>query len=96
MHDKPEYNDYPITLIAESMQKQIARGATTYQKWTCAGCGERIVANEPNTVYKTAQHDGRVFHDIDGTSTETPGCGAVTDIEAQGCNFLFILPTGRS
>lgn len=76
-----EYNDYPIDLIAESMQKQIARGATTYQKWTCAGCGERVTANEPDTVYRTAKHED---------------CGHVTDIEARGCNFLFILRAGRA
>lgn len=76
-----EYNDYPLSVIAESMQKQIARGATCYQKWTCGQCGDRVTGNIPNKLFTQGHHED---------------CGFVTDIEASGCNFMFILELGRS
>jgi len=81
----PEYTDYPIKMIAEGMEQQRKRGAVTFQKWTCSGCGERVTSNVPDTVYRAARHEDRE----DGTQ-----CGAITDIEKQGCNFLFIMATG--
>lgn len=81
------YNDYPVDVIVESMTRQVKRGAVTFMKWTCAGCGERVTANEPDKVYLTAQHEER----SDGSS-----CGAITDVQKQGCNFMFVLKVGRS
>jgi hypothetical protein len=75
-----EYNDYPLELIAKSMQRRADAGAETYMKWTCVGCGDRVTATQPNTVYRQAQHEE---------------CGAITDIEKTGCNFLFIQRIGR-
>lgn len=76
----PEYNDYPLAVIADSMTKQIARGAECYQKWTCGNCGERVTGSTPNKLFTQGLHED---------------CGYVTDLEQKGCNFLFILKTGR-
>lgn len=75
MTDKPLYNDYPLDTIRQSMQDWVDKGAQTFFKWTCSGCGDRVTANEPNTVLTKALHED---------------CGVITDCEAQGGNFLFI------
>lgn len=75
-----DFNDYPISVIMESMMKQMARGAECHQKFTCAGCGSRLTIETPNRLF---------------TKGECDNCDTVTDIEAQGCNFMFILPLGR-
>ena len=74
-----DYNDYPLDDIAASMQKQIARGAVCYQKWTCANCGERVTGNTPDKVFTQGYHED---------------CGYTTDLTTRGCNFMFILSAG--
>lgn len=81
-----EYNDYPISIIMDSMQKRADEGALTYFKWTCGGCGERVTANDPNTVLTKAKHEEKG----DGTP-----CGYITDTTITGGNFMFILRAGR-
>lgn len=81
------YNDYPLDTIAASMGKAIQRGATTYFKWTCTGCGERVTANNPDTITKLSKHEEKE----DGSL-----CGHVTNTEMTGGNFLFIEMIGRS
>lgn len=71
----PEVKDYPLDTIRQSMQDWLDKGAVTFFKWTCAGCGDRVTANEPNTVLTQALHED---------------CGHTTDCEKQGGNFLFI------
>lgn len=75
------YNDYPLSVIAESMTKQIRRGAVCFQKFTCAGCGNRLTQEVPNVLYTKGTCDN---------------CDTITDIEKQGCNFMFILGVGVS
>jgi DNA-directed RNA polymerase subunit RPC12/RpoP len=66
--------DHPFAEIAAAMEKHASKGHMCYQKYTCAGCGQRLGMNEPNVLYRT----GKCDH-----------CGHVTDIEAQGCNYLL-------
>lgn len=74
------YNDYPLDAIRKSMERRARAGAVTFFKWTCTGCGDRVTANEPNTVLTKALHED---------------CGAVTDCEVTGGNFLFIAAVAR-
>ena len=45
-----------------------------YQKWTCQGCGNRLMIDEPNILYRTGSCDL---------------CGTVTDIVTAGCGYLL-------
>jgi hypothetical protein len=65
--------DHPLLEVAASAQNVIENGGTVYQKFTCAGCGERLAMDEPNVFYETGTCDK---------------CDTVTDIKAQGCNFV--------
>jgi hypothetical protein len=66
--------DHPFEEIAKAIQEHAAHGRMCYQKFTCSGCGRRLSMEEPNVLYKTGHCDG---------------CGAVTDIEKQGCNYML-------
>lgn len=81
------YTDHPLHVIQASMQEWVDRGAITFFKWTCRGCGERVTSNEPNTVTTKAKHEEKE----DGSY-----CGFITDCEVVGGNFLFIQALGRS
>jgi len=67
--------DHPFDTIIASATEQIEAGATVYQKFTCAGCGNRLGMGEPN-----------VFH----TKGSCDKCDAITDIRKQGCNFMAV------
>jgi acetone carboxylase gamma subunit len=66
--------DYPFSEIAKSVKREADLGHLCYQKFTCAGCGQRLTMEAPNVLYRTGTCDK---------------CGHVTDIEAQGCNFMI-------
>lgn len=68
-------NDHPFYTVVEEAGRHVANGATVYQKWTCAGCGARLTLEEPNKFHLTGTCDM---------------CPTVTNIEAQGCNYLLI------
>jgi len=51
-------------------------GATAYQQFNCAKCGVKQTMDIPNTFYRTGKCEG---------------CGHVTDIEKDGCNYMLIL-----
>lgn len=70
---KPKFNNYPIKECEEAARKLIAQGATIYQKFTCAGCGQRLTMDEPNQFFTEGGCDK---------------CDAITDIEKDGCNYL--------
>jgi hypothetical protein len=71
------YRDFPLLECMHAAETLIASGATVYQKWTCAKCGERVTANNPNTFTARATHDD---------------CGgAETDIVQSGCNYVVIM-----
>jgi Zn finger protein HypA/HybF involved in hydrogenase expression len=69
------YLDHPFDEVAATAQEKIAEGATVYQKFTCAKCGQRLTIEEPN-VFFTEGHCDK--------------CGAITDIKKRGCNYLII------
>jgi transcription elongation factor Elf1 len=75
----PEYNDYPIEECAATAAPYVARGATFFQKFTCARCGSRQTCDEPNKFFKTAACEA---------------CGHVTDIARQGCNYMLAFDIG--
>ena len=68
--------DHPITEIELSVQQHAALGHFCYQKYTCANCGERKTMEEPNILY---------------TKGKCESCGYVTDIVANGCNYLLVI-----
>ena len=71
--------NHPFWTVAEAAHKLVLAGADIYQKFTCAACGQRLTMGEKNKFFKTGTCDK---------------CGAVTDIEAAGCNYLVHIQTG--
>jgi hypothetical protein len=67
-------NLYPFYEVAEEAQNAIKSGATIHQQFNCAHCGTKQTIETPNTFHKS------------GICEE---CDAVTDIEKDGCNFMF-------
>lgn len=48
--------DYPLEELAESALPLMQQGALIYQKFTCAACGERVAATEPNVFHTSMIH----------------------------------------
>ncbi len=67
--------DGPFDQVVAQANVQIKRGATVFQKFTCAGCGKRLAMDVPNVFYTEGTCDA---------------CGALTDIKARGCGFLLL------
>jgi len=67
--------NHPFDEVAKTAEEKVKSGAIVYQKFTCAGCGQRLTIDEPNTFHRT------------GTCDQ---CDAVTDIEKDGCNYLAV------
>jgi hypothetical protein len=65
--------DFPFEDVVASAVAQMKKGHFVYQKFTCAGCGQRLTIDQPNIFFETGTCDK---------------CPAVTNIKAQGCNFL--------
>ena len=74
------YTNFPLKECGDAVDKIIRenKGAMVYQKWTCAKCGERVTANNPNIFTTRGYHQER----NDGKM-----CQGVTDIEKDGCNY---------
>jgi hypothetical protein len=68
-------SDHPFYEVAAAVEGLLASGAVIFQKFTCAGCGQRLTMDVPNVLYKTGACDR---------------CDTITDIEAQGCNYLLV------
>lgn len=73
-------SDHPFDEVVDSAIEQMSRGATIFQKWSCAACRTRQTMEVPNKMF---------------TSGRCEECGYVTDIRRAGCNFLVVLPLGR-
>lgn len=67
--------DYPFDEVAKTAKEAALLGAEVHQKFTCAKCGVRQTIAEPNKFY---------------TKGKCEECGHITDIKAQGCNYLII------
>jgi hypothetical protein len=68
--------DFPFYDVLDDAVKRMHEGHTIYQKFTCAKCAQRLTVETPNYFFKTGTCDR---------------CGAVTDIEKRGCNFLVVM-----
>jgi hypothetical protein len=69
-------HNYPMDDILTEVNKVLENpNVSVYQKFTCAGCGNRLTIEEPNTFY---------------TSGKCDKCEAITDIKKDGYNFLVI------
>ena len=67
-------SDHPFKEVVAKAQVLISEGFYLYQKFTCSNCQNRLTIGKPNTFYKSGQCDK---------------CGHITDIEAQGCNYIL-------
>jgi hypothetical protein len=65
----------PYDECTKAAQALALDGATIYQKWTCAGCGETVTANKANHWTEMGHHED---------------CGHVTNMREQGCNYMLI------
>jgi hypothetical protein len=77
-----KYLDFPIDECAETLARlmpTLPPGSAFFQKWTCAGCGERVTGCEPNRLFTGGKHED---------------CGHVTDLEATGCNYMLHIVGG--
>jgi hypothetical protein len=66
--------DIPFDEACRQAEGLIARGHDVYQKFTCAGCGNRLTMETKNRFF------------VEGTCDH---CPAVTNIRAQGCGFTL-------
>ena len=82
---KRQHNNYPLRECADAAQEIIRDNpkALVFQKWTCAGCGERVTADVANSFTKYGHHTEKVNGEH---------CGFITDIEKSGCNYKVAFP----
>ena len=75
------YRNYSIDECAATLEKILKErpGSAFYQKWTCGGCGQRIIGNERNKLF------------IEGHCED---CGHVTDLRKAGCNYALHMAFG--
>lgn len=71
-----ESPNHPFYETVDAANKEIAKGHTVWQKFTCANCSSRQTMGTPDTFYKT------------GTCEE---CNHITNIEKDGCNFIMLM-----
>ena len=76
-----EPGDFSLTELAESAEEVIQQGGVVYFKWTCRGCGERVMSSTPNTFHTSMLHED---------------CGYTTNTEETGGNYLVMLVNPRS
>jgi len=70
-------SDFPFEECADKAGELLGKGgAQVLQKFTCAGCGQRLTIEEPNMFFTHGSCDK---------------CPAITDIKAQGCNYMLHL-----
>lgn len=67
------HQDFPFADVIKKAEELASKGADVYQKFTCAGCGQRLGMEEPNHFYETGTCDK---------------CNTVTNIREQGCNYM--------
>lgn len=82
---KKKYNDFPFDEARKAADGYAKQGCIVIQKWTCAGCGERL-SGAPFVWTDNGRCD-----EVDGRM----GCGHVTDIRKQGCNYTIMATANR-
>lgn len=61
-----------------AIEQVTATGGQVYFKWTCGGCGERALANNPNSLHTSFKHEE---------------CGYTTRTEDGDLGFLLMFGT---
>lgn len=75
--------DRPFDQAQSVANDYVLAGHIVLQKWTCVGCGARLVGG-PNKWTDNGRCD-----EVDGKM----GCGAVTDLRDRGCGFALVMCT---
>ena len=65
----------PFKEVVKNAEVRIHGGWTIYQQWNCMHCGVKQTMPDENKFY---------------TMGRCEECGRVTDIEANGCNFMAV------
>lgn len=63
----------PFREVVPHAEDKMRNGWTVYQQWNCRHCGAKQTMPDPDTFYKLGKCEE---------------CQRVTDIEADGCNFM--------
>lgn len=69
----------PLVEIQLLAQRILDSGGSFYQKWTCGGCGERVMMEKANLLFASAFHED---------------CGYTTDLLKTGCGLTAVLTKG--
>lgn len=72
---KIKYKDHPFDAVCRKAEELVKQGLYVHQKFTCAGCGNRLTMSTPNHFYEEGTCDN---------------CPTVTNIRKQGCNYLVM------
>ena len=72
-------NDAPFDIVCRDAAKLADQGIVVYQKFTCGGCGARLMMEEPGHFYE------------EGTCDR---CSFVTNIKKQGCGYAARMMLG--
>jgi len=67
-------NDYPFNEVCAAVEKYAKDGLYCYQKFTCDGCGKRLMCERTN------------YFTMKGSCGD---CGHITNIYEKGCNYLI-------
>ena len=60
--------DAHVIEVVSKAQQVLEHGSEVYYKWTCRGCGERAIANQPNALRASWLHEdcGYITKTVDG------------------------------
>lgn len=72
---KKSNHDHPFREVAATAHQRILDGWIIFQKFTCQGCGRRIIINVPNALFAI----GHCKH-----------CDHQSDLLESGCNYLAV------
>jgi hypothetical protein len=71
---------YPFYAVVKQAEDAMHKGGTVYQQFNCANCGTKQTIDNPNVFHKTGQCEE---------------CGAITDIEKDGANFMVMFESTK-
>lgn len=74
-HWMHSHHDHDFDQVAARVPELMDRGFIFYQKWSCVHCGSRQTMSTVNKLF------------YEGICEE---CGNITNIKANGCNYLLI------
>lgn len=81
---KNSHPDHPFEEVLQRANEHANEGRLIFQKYTCRSCGARLTMEEPNAMWE------------EGTCDQPQCAGIVTDIRAQGCNYMMITHPQRA